>query len=135
MRSPIGWAAPVLAGVFSLVAVAAGDALWLALPAAAIAIGLGGSALASVVSSDDGPETPGVESPAPLALGGAREMFHSGSLGREDLVLALDRLERRRSRPDLPSRTATEMARFVRAPEAEFRRYLAGRVEALERSA
>jgi len=65
--------------------------------------------------------------------GGLREMFVGGEPGREDLVLACDLLERQIARPELRARTKVELEAIVRVPPEEFRRYIAWRVDELER--
>ncbi len=65
-------------------------------------------------------------------VGSVREAFVGGEPGREDVVLKLDLLERKISRPDLPARKPWEIAEIVRQPPAAFREYVRGRVDELE---
>jgi hypothetical protein len=130
-RAPFGLAWPAVAGVATGIALAASHNLSVAVPAAALAVVAGGLALVAALrpepSRDDRPTFPSRISPV-------REMFSSGPLGREDLVLLLDRIERTLSRPDLPPRPAQQIEALLSLPPAEFRRYLAARLAIIEGS-
>jgi hypothetical protein len=92
-------------------------------------------AAALTVATSLGPRGPRpIVSPrvANTPLFSVREALRSGSLGREELVFLLDRLERVTLRPTLPIRQPEEIAAIVGAPEEEFLRYLEARVRELE---
>ena len=131
MNSPVGWWWPLLAGIATAVALLAGPAHWLVVPAATVAVvGAALTILEALARQRGGARTP--VTPTPAHPGGLREAFTGGEPGREDIVLACDLLERKLSRPDLRARTAVELAVLATLPPEEFRRYLARRLDELE---
>ncbi len=131
MRSPIGWWWPVLAGIAVLVAVLAGPNYTLAVPAATAAVILSALGVIDALGRHRG-ELEGPILSRPVPPGGVRGAFRGGEPGREDIVLTLDLLERQLARPDLPSRTAAELAAICRQSPEQFHRYLAKRLNELE---
>jgi hypothetical protein len=133
MNSPIGWVLPAVALGATGLAVWAGPNLALAIPAAALAVVAAGVAFARA-GLGARPRTPYHPS-----FGPPREMFHirsalhSGRLGQEEIVAQLDHMERTGPTPDLPSRTVPELESIIRLSPAEFREYLRGRLDDLER--
>jgi hypothetical protein len=131
VSAPIGWWWPLVAGMATAVAFAAGAAYSIAVPAATVAVLAAALTIVEVILHQRG-ETQTAAERAPLVPGGVRAAFGGGEPGREDIVLTLDLLERRISRPDLPARTGQEVAAIVHRPPAEFRRYVAKRLDELE---
>lgn len=131
MTSPIGWWWPLTAGVATAVAFAAGPSYAIAVPAATVAVVAAALTLVEAVwrRRDEARPTAYV---ARASFGSIREAFNGGEPGREDIVMALDLLERKFSRPDLPTRTAAELHALVDHPEDDFRRYVAERLDTLE---
>ena len=131
MKAAIGWEWPIVATAAAAVALGAGSYRLVAVPAATVAVGAAALTVVGVVRRgrvDEGPE----DDAAPEHPGGLREAFVGGELGRIDLVLACDLLERKLSRPNLRARTPAELDRLVRVPPGEFRRYLTRRIAELE---
>lgn len=133
MRSPIGWWWPAVAAVAIVVAAIAGPDYAVAVPAATIAVIAAALTVVDALGRHRG-ELAGPILARALPPGGIRGAFRGGETGREDIVLTLDLLERRLSRPDLPSRSAAQLAEICRRSPEQFRRYLAERLAALEGS-
>ena len=131
MNAPIGWWWPAVAIIATGVAFAAGPVYSLAVPAATVAVVAAALTIVEVIVRQRG-EAGGGEYRAPRVVGGVRGAFIGGIPGREDLVLTLDLLERRILRPDLPAKTPREVAEIARRSPAEFRRYVAQRLDDLE---
>jgi len=132
VSAPIGWWWPFVAVIATGIAFLAGPAYSIAVPAATVAVIAAALTIVEVIVRQRGPGRIGtgrvVVSPE-----GVRGAFRGGEPGREDIVLTLDLLERRILHPDLPARTGREITGIVRRPPAEFRRYVARRLEELER--
>ncbi|MGI0151969.1 MAG: hypothetical protein ACREC5_08550, partial [Thermoplasmata archaeon] len=76
------------------------------------------------------------ERPPELSRLGASSIegaFLGNPIAREALLVELDVIERTALRPDLPSPTVDELRRITTLPPAEFRSYVATRVDRLER--
>ncbi|HYA10491.1 MAG TPA: hypothetical protein VEH10_02315 [Thermoplasmata archaeon] len=131
MNAPIGWWWPLVAVLATALAFAAGPTYELAVPAATVAVIAAALTIVEVIVRQRAQVGTDAERPLP-APGGVRGAFTGGEPGREDIVLTIDLLERKISRPDLPARTGAQIASIVRRPPAEFRRYLAERLDALE---
>lgn len=132
MNSRVGWVLPTIAILATALAVWAGSDLVIALPAAGLAV-LAADLLfvgAWLDARDRGAPRP--PPPSPHEVSRLRLALHSGPLGREDLVLALDRLERSGPNPDLLPRSGAEVDSLVRLPRVEFQRYLRQRLDDLE---
>lgn len=132
MSRLVGWWWPALAGLATLVALVADRAAVAAVVAATVAVVAGSLTLVEVLA---GRPKRAVE-PAELfgpRPGGSREAFTGGVPGREDIVYALDLIERKFSRPDLPARRASEVAEIARRAPEQFRRYVADRLNELDR--
>ncbi len=131
MRFPesaaLGAAALVLAGL----AVLAGPDYGLVVPFAAAAVAAAAVALVPILLEDRGPLRPADERPRDRPRG-IRAWLRSGTVGREEIVLLLDRLDRSGPRPDLPSRPPLEVARLVALPDDDFRAYVARRMDEIE---
>ncbi len=131
MSSPISWWWPAIAAIAAALAIATSSTYAISAPAATAAVVAAAFAIVDALrrapsanlSAARGPEVP---------LSYVRDWFGAGALGREDLVLLVDRLERSSLRPDLPARTGEEMAALVQLPPTEFRRYLTHRLDRLE---
>lgn len=78
------------------------------------------------------PRSSGAPSTQPGPRSGIRDWMASGEMGREDLVLLLDRLERTTLNPALPARTPREIGAIVELRAQDFRDYLDRRLETLE---
>ena len=131
MTAWIGWWWPLVAAVATGVAFAAGPTYSIAVPAATVAVVAAALTIVEVILRQRG-ETGTGAARAPLVPGGIRGAFNGGEPGREDIVLTLDLLERKISRPGLPARTGPEVAEIVGRPPEEFRRYVAERLDELE---
>lgn len=133
MRVSVGWGWPLLAALAALVALAASANRPVSASAAAVAVVAASLAIVGVLTRAR-VEAPEVVASAVEHPGGLREAFVGGELGRVDLVLACDLLERRLARPNLRARTPAEVEALVRLPPEQFRRYLASRLDELEAS-
>jgi hypothetical protein len=134
MNSPVGWILPVLAGVATAVALAAGSNTEVALPAAAAAVGTAGLALARAAQRPEGPFA-SAKAPSPpdqVAPEMSDEWFDQGPIGQEAIVLMLDHIDRALLHPDLPNRGAVELAQLRGMEEEEFLDYVAHRLDELE---
>lgn len=133
MRLPFGWLLVALAAVATALALWAGSNLALAVPAGVVAVAaaafLFGEAWLRHGTRRAVPATP---LPAADSASALRTNFRSGPLGREAIVVLLDRLEREGLHPELPARRPAEFARFARLSPAEFRRYVRDRLDELE---
>jgi len=126
-----GWVWAIVAGVATLVAILLQNAPAVEVFLAACAVAAAGLTIARSL----GPRAPRVAVQRRVDFGlpvSVRDAFRSGSLGREDLVILLDRLERVGLRPNLPIRSSEEVQAIVGASEPEFLRYLEGRLTELE---
>ncbi|HTT16904.1 MAG TPA: hypothetical protein VMH49_06065 [Thermoplasmata archaeon] len=132
MKAPIGWWWPLVAGVALVVTFVAGPRYSVAVPAATVAVIAAALAFIEPLRQRRTERARRVYAP-PVHVGSVREAFAGGEPGREDIVLTLDLLERRIDRPDLPARTGPEITALVRQPPEAFRRYLAARLDDLER--
>ncbi len=130
MNSPVGWTLPIVAVVATVVAVVSGDHLSYALPAAAIAVLA--AALLFVRTWSARARRPEPPPPPRTDVDRMRLAFHSGRLGREELVLTLNRLERSFLDRDLPPPSVDELARITALPPEQFLGYLRSRVDRLE---
>jgi hypothetical protein len=95
------------------------------------AVGFAGLALLPVLLEHPGPRSaPASRPPGPDF--GIRAWLRSGPIGREEIVLLLDRLDRSTLRPDLPASTPDELASVRSLAPARFRRYVAHRLDEIE---
>ncbi len=134
MSSPLGWGWPVFAAAAAgLAAATASSSPWVATGAAAVAVTAAGITLARVLGRAAAAPVREL-APALPPASGVRAMFTAGTIGREDLVLTLDWLERKWSRPGLKTRTAEELAPLLAAPPEKFRAYLEQRLVQIEGS-
>lgn len=132
MNLPVAWWWAIPAGLAAAVALTASGSPGVAVAAATAAAGCAGLAVVETIVRHRAVPARSVET-APERPGGMREMFVGGEPGREDLVLACDLLERRIARPSLRARTRPEIEVLVSLPPEQFRRYVAGRLDELER--
>ncbi len=126
----VSWVWPGIAGAATVVAVAASAVPAVAVPAAGAAVIAAGLAVAHVVRTTSVPRARprGFEPWGPV---GVRDMFRAGRLGREDLLLLVDWLERQQGGPAAPTpEPAPE--RLLGAPPDSFRAYLASRLHRIE---
>ncbi|MGP8077609.1 MAG: hypothetical protein ACLQD8_01985 [Thermoplasmata archaeon] len=133
MSLPFGWIWPTLAGIATAIAIVGRDDPVLAISGATFAVVTASLALAGVVRRPAA-DPLGTPELGPVSPGRVREAFRSQTLGREDLVLLLDRIERAGRAPNLPLRSSAELKDIIHAPDETFRRYLTARVEAIEGS-
>ncbi len=134
MRLPRGWWT-LLLGAAALVGLAiwAGPNVGLAIPAATAALVVGGFLLVLAYERKARSPIAPVESEPGISPGvNVREAFASGPMGREDIVLLLDKIERAGPNPTLPVRDADAVAQLTALPANEFRRYVAARLTTLE---
>lgn len=132
MTAPFGALGPALAVVLALVAVVTGPNYAVSVPAAVLAIGAAGFTLYDAVRRSARGRPPG-RGPTPRPeLFGARAWLQQGTVGREEIVLLVDRLDRAADRPELPVRTPAEVEEVVHLPDPEFRAWVNGRLDAIE---
>jgi hypothetical protein len=134
-RRPVlpGWGWAIVAALATVLAVVGRTSLPLTVAAATLAVVSAGLTLAAAL----GPRAKSREvmtDLAPVPPDAIRDAFRAGTLGREDLVFLLDRLERTSLRPTLPVRQVDDVRTIVDAPEEEFLRYLEGRIGDFEGS-
>lgn len=131
MKAPFGVLFPALALGLALVAIAVGANYAVAVPAGAAAVVFAGLTLWDAVRRSDpsGRRAAARGHPPPV---GARGWFLHGGVGREELVLLVDRLDRAGDHPDLPVRTPAEVERILRLSDREFRAYVNARLDAIE---
>ncbi|MFZ0699869.1 MAG: hypothetical protein WAN74_06765 [Thermoplasmata archaeon] len=122
-----------LIAVAIAIAVAAGSNLALAVPAGAAALtfatALGMYSILATRSEDRRPLRVPDNRPSLRVL----RAFDGDRIDREEVVLLLDHVERAGPNPALPSRPRAELAAIVSMNPAGFRRYVASRIEQLER--
>jgi hypothetical protein len=131
VSAPFTWWWPALAVALTLLAVLAASNYALAVPAAAAAVAFAAIAVGETLlrlRSSHAAAAP-IRTTRPSDV---RDWLRAGGLGREELVLLLDRLERKASRPDLPARTPKEIGALLGLRPEEFRQYLTARLAALE---
>jgi hypothetical protein len=131
MNSPLPWLLPLVAVAATVLAVVAGANLSVALPAAAIAVLAAALLFARSWSHRARPADP----PAPRTRTDTdrlRLAFHSGRLGREEVAIALNRLERSFLDPDLAPPPLDELTRVAALPPDQFLAYVRGKLDRLE---
>ena len=115
------------------IAVAAGSNLAIAIPAGASAVVLtmvlGLYSVLAARREERGPRR--VPDSRPVL--GIQRALAGDRFQREEIVLLLDHLERSGPNPTMPSRPRNEIAAIVSMKGSEFRGYVAGRVDRLER--
>ncbi len=131
MRSAATWALPLVAAVATALAVLAGGNLALALPAAALAVLAAALLFARGWSKrarrpDPLPARPRTDTDR------LRLAFHSGRIGREEVVIALNRLERSFLDPGVPPPAVDELTRVAALPPDQFRAYVRAQLDRLE---
>lgn len=122
-----------LIAIVIAVAIAAGSNLALAIPAAVAAVALTtGIGLYSVAGS-----LRSAREPRPIPDNRPSLRFHRALAGdrmpREEVILLLDQVERAGPNPGLPSRPRGEVAAIVGLDAVSFCRYVAARIDRLER--
>jgi hypothetical protein len=131
VTAPFGWWWAALAASLTAAAVATSREYALAVPLATAAVIVAAVAVGDAAGRTAEPRPP-FSRVRPVPPSSVRDWLAAGELGREDLVLLLDRLERKSWNPHLPARTPQEIGRVVNLPLDEFHRYLAGRLTRLE---
>jgi hypothetical protein len=126
-----GWGWAVVAAVATVLAILLRDEPAGELFFAALAVVAAGVTIARSLGPR-APRAPVPPKPVRVVPVRVRIALRSGSLGREDLVFLLDRIERVGVRPNLPIRRSEEVQAIVRASEEDFLRYLETRVTELE---
>jgi hypothetical protein len=132
MTERFRWGCAGAAAAAAIVGIATGPDLGISVPAALAAVLAGG--LAAWDTSRAGPARPvrPVVEPWAAPSVGVRSWFSEGTLGREEIVLLLDRLDREGPNPHLPVRPPVELRRLVEAPLREFRAYVRARLDQIE---
>ena len=124
----------VLIAIALALAIAAGPNLALAVPAGASAVVLAAAlGLYSVLASRGEDRRRPVRVPDSRPSLRALRAFAGDRIHRAELVLLLDHVERAGPNPRLPSRPRGELAAIASMSPTGFRRYIATRVEQLER--
>jgi hypothetical protein len=131
MNSLVSWLLPVVAVAATIVAVVAGGNLSLALPSAAIAILAAALLFARSWSRRARAPEPSPP-PARSDTDRLRLAFHSGRLGREEVAIALNRLERSFLDPNAAPPPLDELSRVAALPPDQFRSYVRGKLDRLE---
>jgi hypothetical protein len=132
VKVPADWPLLAIAVVAGGVAVASGRQLEFAVPAGLVAVAAAGLMFAASMGRVRWRRPAPPRTAPPTATSTLRASFRSGRAGRVSIVLLLDRIERTGPHPELPARTAAEDARFERMPRAEFRAYVAHRLDEIE---
>jgi hypothetical protein len=128
-----------IAGILALIAIAialaitAGPNIALAVPAGAAAVVLAASLGPYGVLASRGEDRRPVHVPDSRPSLRALRAFAGDRIHREELVLLLDQVERAGPNPRLPSRPRGELSTIVSMNATGFRKYVATRVEQLER--
>ena len=132
MRAPFGPLLPVLAGAAAAAAIVTGPDYVLSVPLGGLAVVAAGLTLAeAILRARSAPRSGAAAGPSP-GPGVARTWRMRGRLGRQELVLYLDRLDRAGNHPLLPVRPPAEVDRLARLPDEEFRTYVEARLTAIE---
>ncbi len=131
MKSPVGWVLPAIAAAAAALAVVANKNLPVAVASAAIAV-LAASLLFAQAWSARAPPPP--ELPAALASDAdrLRLAFRSGRIGREEIAITLNRLERSFRDPGLAALSPAELVRVANLTPEEFVRYVGAGLDRLE---
>ncbi len=133
MTAPLGWWWPLLTAAAVIAALLADGTPKVAAVAGTVAVA--GAALTILDAVTRRRERAAAPSGEPRAgPGGVRGAFRGGDTGREDIVLALDLLERKVVRPTLRARSSGELSSVAGRTPEEFRRYVAERLDDLERA-
>jgi hypothetical protein len=131
MSSPVGWVLPLVAAGATVLAVLAGGNFALALPAAGLAVLA--AALLFVRTWSRRARAPESPAAAPRTdTDRLRLAFHSGRIGREEVVVALNRLERELLDPDLSPPPVPELTRLAALPPEQFLAYVRRQLDRLE---
>ncbi|MGP8077255.1 MAG: hypothetical protein ACLQD8_05285 [Thermoplasmata archaeon] len=132
MKAPFRWTFPAVAAVATLIAVGTASQPAIAIPAATCAVAAAGVALWDAVRlRGPAPSAPVAAAP-PEPTGGSESWLRGGELGQEAVVLLLDRIDRALYHPDLPVRTAHELAGLRGLSREEFLGYVDRRMTELE---
>ena len=131
MNSPVGWVLPAVAGVATVVAVVASPDPTVAVLAGAIAVAAAAMMVAQAWSERADPERPVPQVPRSES-DRFRTALHSGRIGREDIAIVLNRLERRFRDPGLGLPMTAELAEIAELSPAQFRSYVRDRLDRLE---
>jgi len=134
MNGPFGALLSTLAIAAAIVAIVAGPDYGVSLPSAVVAVALAGSAVGETLWRTSRTRRPAPSRSVPGVVG-VRAWLRRGRLGREEVIVFLDRLDRGAGHPDLPIRPPAEIARLVNLPEDEFRAYVRFRLDAIEGTA
>lgn len=121
-----------VAAIATVFAVLAGTNADQALPAAAVAVAVGGLLLLGIVGQTRWSRTPVATNPVPDPAY-VRTMFEAGASGRASLASLLDALDRKSGNSNVTGSPIAEVTRLQGLPREEFRRYLEARVSDLER--
>jgi hypothetical protein len=134
VRAPFSWWLVLVAVGFAALALDASGTYGIAVPAAFLAVVVAGLAVADAARRVHRPRPP-ARRPHPAPASAIRAWLTAGAVGREELVLFLDRLDRRAWRPLLATRSPQEVAAVASLPPEAFRRYLEERLAPLEGTA
>ncbi|HTP55100.1 MAG TPA: hypothetical protein VML53_00325 [Thermoplasmata archaeon] len=131
MKGPFGFIPPAIAVAAAFTAIGAGPNYAIALPMSVIAVTAAAFTAADALART-ARRAPARTPPRGGRTAGLREWFVRGRIGREQIVLFLDRLDRAGDRPELPIRSSEEIEGLVRLPDAEFRAFVRRRLDAIE---
>jgi hypothetical protein len=133
VRRLAGWPLLFLAGGLVAVALYAGPNQGIAIPLAAGAVLVLGFLLFGAARSvSPGPAPKGPVAP-PDVPSSFRSALRGGRSSRSEVVAMLDQLDRKGPRPYLPQTVAGEYQRVRALGRSEFRDYVRGRLESIER--
>lgn len=132
MRAPFGWELLALSIAATAVTIWADSNNAIAVPAAVVAVAAASLLFAEVAlrapeARRVGPGWKRRSEPAEV-----RAALASGQLGREKVVVFLDRLEQVGPTPEQRPRTPAEMKAILTMPVEEFRAYVRSRLDHLE---
>jgi hypothetical protein len=134
MSAPFGWGLAGIAAAAAAVAVIAGTNLPVAVPAAALAV-LAASLLFVRAWTERAEAARELGRPTGTDTDRMRLAFRTGRLGREEIVVTLNRLERSFRDGGLPPPTVEELTRVAALPADAFLRYVREHLDRLEAAA
>jgi len=132
MRAPFGWLLPAIALAATGFTIWADSNFELALPGAVVAVTAAVLLFVEVWLRTPNPRGRRARWSLRNEPAEVRAAFRSGRLGREKVVMLLDRLERSGPNPDLPGRRIDEIRQFTQMSPGDFRRYVRFRLDELE---
>jgi hypothetical protein len=131
MKAPFGALFPAVAIALAIAAVASEANYGISFPAAVGAVIAASFALWDAARRSARPDVPPARRPEP-ELVGVRAWIGHGVVGRTEILLLVDRIDRGTDHPDLPIRSDAEVDRLVRLSPEQFRAYVNARLDAIE---